>query len=125
MLLNIMIYKCHGSGVPNSHHGTIAYPLQSPIKTKLLPCYDFENLPSIIFYQREKNEKDNMEAKIDLRKLEMAWQWITKIINFKGQEGSLNRLVDECFIHFTAESMRKLRDRLDGQDVGVSNWISE
>ena len=125
MLLNIMIYRCHGSGVPASHHGTIAYPLKSPMETNSLPWYDFENLPFIIVYRREKNEKYNMEAKIDLRKIEMAWQWMTKRIKFKGQDRSLNRLVDEFFIQFTGENMRKLKERLDGHDVGVPRGLRE
>ena len=55
LLINIVIMRCPGSGVPSSRHGTIAYPMQTPMQANPLPWYDFKNLPFIIVYRKEKN----------------------------------------------------------------------
>ena len=117
LLISINIYRCNGSGVPASHGGTIAYPLKTPMEANSLPWCDFKNLPFIIVYRQETPEKYQWEAKIDLRKLRTAKEWMTKKVTYRGQIRSLNRLVDLGFMIFTEESFKKLQEELDEYQI--------
>ena len=66
LLINIEIVRCRGTQVPFSQHGSIAFPLKTPMESGSLPWYDFHNLPLIIVYVHHVNEKYRKEAKVNL-----------------------------------------------------------
>ena len=66
-----------------------------------------------------------MEAKIDLRKIQRAWDMMSEKITFRGQERCRNRLFDELFVQWSAENMNQLKKRLGDQYAGVPNGLRE
>ncbi len=114
LLLNIEILRSRGTQVPFSQHGSIAFPLKTPMEANTLPWYDFENLPLIIVYVHHINEKYRKEAKVNLSKIVRAIEWMEERIQYQGVNRSRNRLIDEGLCKFAPGNIAKLKEQLGG-----------
>ena len=114
LLVNICIIRCRANQIPFSKHGSIAFPLKTPMQTRDLPWINFRNLPFIIIYATSSNEKYRHEAKINLKKIIIAKGWLEAKLKYQGHTRSRNRFIGEgegCSM-FTPENMKKLQEQL-------------
>ena len=120
--INIQVIRCRGTQIPFSKHGSIAYPLKRPMETNELPWTDFHNLPFIVVYSEDSDANKSYEAKIDLRNIIRASEFMTETVKHHLFEGgrTRNRLIGEGFCTFTPEQMEKLAKQLiDGVPSGI------
>ena len=113
--INIQVIRCRATQIPFSKHGSIAYPLKSPMETKELPWIDFHNLPFIVVYNEGYNPKNNYEAKINLQNIVRARKLMEVKLDHPLFEGGRTRyrFIGLGFCTFSNTQMAKLQEELD------------
>ena len=116
--INIQIIRCRATQIPFSKHGSIAYPLKSPMETNELPWTDFRNLPFIVVYNEDCDANKSYEAKINLHNIVHARELMTENVQHPLFDGgrSRYRLISDGFCTFTNEQMDKLKKQLQNAD---------
>ena len=114
LLLCVTIMRCRSTQIPFTKQGSIAYPLLTPMETKTLPWYDFKNLPIIVVYRDDPNEKYRSEAKVNLSNILRAKEYMETRIIHQGVGRTLNRIVSDCCVQFENENIVRLKDQLHG-----------
>lgn len=115
LLLCISVLRCRATQIPFSKGGSIAYPLLNPMETKTLPWFDFKNMPIIIVYRDDPNEKYRSEAKVNLNNIIIVKEWMETLITYQGIQRTQNRLVGELFFQFDNDNFRKLKEQLNNE----------
>ena len=64
--INIQVIRCRATQIPFSKHGSIAYPLKSPMETKSYPGQIFAICLLSWFTMKSIDPENNYEAKINL-----------------------------------------------------------
>ena len=114
----VTVLRSRANNVPFTKHGSICYPMKRPYQAVRLPWYDFAQMPFIVVVQHRRDGSMD-EVMVNMQTIVRARWYMERLRPCPynpEQVRHFNRLVDQQWMPFSDENMRRLQERLPETD---------